>query len=91
MAIGTSGAYATTVPGLPGSVQFSNTYDTSNLGPKMNKDRNMEPFTSVSSLDLPSDKSAFGKALEYEGGSIHTSGNDSSLVQVLHFYNYFKT
>ncbi|KAL8131393.1 hypothetical protein AgCh_007358 [Apium graveolens] len=75
MAISTSGAYATTVPGLPGSVQFSNTYDTSSLGPKMNKDRNMESF------DLPSDKSAFGNALEYEGGSIHTSGNDSSLVQ----------
>lgn len=88
MATSTSGAYSTTVPGLPGSVQFSNTYDNPSLGPKMNKDRNMEPFSSASSLDVPSDKGAFGNALEYEGGNLNTSGNDSSLVQVLHFVNY---
>lgn len=88
MASGTSGAYATTVPGLPGSVHFSNTYDNASLGPKMNKDRNMEPFSSASSLDLPSDKGAFGKALEYDGGSLHTSGNDSSVVQVFHLFQF---
>ncbi|XP_017245995.2 chromatin structure-remodeling complex protein SYD isoform X2 [Daucus carota subsp. sativus] len=81
MATSTSGAYSTTVPGLPGSVQFSNTYDNPSLGPKMNKDRNMEPFSSASSLDVPSDKGTFGNALEYEGGNLNTSGNDSSLVQ----------
>lgn len=82
---GALGPYAAAESGIPSPKQFSSSFDNHGLGPKMHKARSMEAFSSAPSVDLPFYKGTLGKALEHEGGILHTSANANNTVQVLHF------
>lgn len=82
---GTSGPYVASDSGIPSPAQFSSSYDTHGLGPKMPKDRSMGAFSGAPSVEFPSEKGTAGKALEHEGGILHSSASANNTVQVLHF------